>query len=101
MSGITDTNIVLGQGNAIKQVHNVGRQALELNQQFVAQKAEDKKKEDKSKVQDFEAGNRIEVKGDEEKKNREESRYDKKGSQKEKPKEDSDLPEESLIDIKV
>jgi len=101
MSGITDTNIVLGQGNAIKQVHNVGRQALELNQQFVAQKAEDNKKEDKAKVQDFEAGNRIEVKGDKEKKNREEPRYDEKGSQKEKLKEDSDLPEERLIDIKV
>lgn len=101
MSGITDTNIVLGQGSAIKQVHNVGRQALELNQQFVAQKAEDKEKEDKSKVQNFEAGNRIEVKGYEEKKNRKEPKYDEKGSQKEKPKEDSDLPEERLIDIKV
>ena len=101
MSGITDTNIVLGQGNAIKQVHNVGRQELELNQQFVAQKAEDKKKEDKSKVQDFEAGSRIKVNSDEEKKKREDPSYDEKGSQKEKLKKDSNLPEERLIDIKV
>ena len=45
MSNTTDMNIVLGQGSAIKEVHNIGRQNLELNQQVVAQKTEDKKKE--------------------------------------------------------
>jgi len=94
-------NIVLGQGSAIKEVHNVGRQNLELNQQFVAQKTEDKKTEDKKKVQDFKTGNRIEIKGNEEKKNREDSRYDEEGSKKKKSKEDLNSPEGSLINIKV
>jgi hypothetical protein len=101
MSNATDMNIVLGQGSAIKEVHNIGRQNLELNQQFVAQKTEDKKKEDKKKVQDFETGNRIEIKGDEEKKNREDSRYDEEGSKKKKSKEVFDSSGGSLINIKV
>jgi hypothetical protein len=97
MSNATDMNIVLGQGSAIKEVHNVGRQNLELNQQFVAQKTEDNKK----KVQDFETGNRIEIKGDEEKKNREDSRYDEEGSKKKKSKEVFDSSGGSLIDIEA
>ena len=67
MTGTTDMNIVLGQGDAIKEVHNIKKQSLELNQQFIAQKTEDEKKEDKSKVKEFDTGNRIEVKEDEEK----------------------------------
>ena len=31
-------NIVLGQGAAIKEVHNAKKQNLELNQQLIAQK---------------------------------------------------------------
>ncbi len=101
MSGLTDTNIVLGQGNAIKEVHNVRRQDLELNQQFVAQKAESKKKVEKSKVQDFETENRIEIKGDEEKKHEENPGYNKRGSKKEKSNQSSDSHKTNLIDIKV
>ena len=101
MSSLTDMNIVLGQGSAIKEVHNVRRQDLELNQQFVAQKAEDKKKEEKSKVQEFDLENRVEIKSDEEKKKREDQRYDNRGSKKEKLKEPLVSSEGSLIDIKV
>ena len=60
MPGTADLNIVIGQGAAIKEVHNVKKQNLEMSQQFVAQKEEDKKKEDKSKVQKFAPGNRVE-----------------------------------------
>ena len=101
MSNTTDMNIVLGQGSAIKEVHNVGRQNLELNQQLVAQKTEDKKKEDKKKVQDFETENRIEIKGDEVITNWEDSRYDEEGSKKKKSKEVLDSSEGSLIDIEA
>ena len=101
MSGLTDTNIVLGQGNAIKEVHNVKRQGLDLNQQFVAQKAEDKKEKEKSKVQNFEGGDRIEINSDEEKGRENDPRYNKKNSEKEKSTKVPDSEETRLIDIKV
>jgi hypothetical protein len=101
MSGLTDTNIVLGQGNAIKEVHNIRRQDLDLNQQFVAQKTQDKKKEEKSKVQDFETGNRIEIKNGEDKKREENPRYNERGSKKEKSNQVPNSQGKQLIDIKV
>ena len=101
MTGTTDINIVLGQGNAIKEVHNTRKQSLELNQQFIAQKTEDEKKEDKSKIKEFDTGNRIEVKTDEEKKKKGGSEDNQKDSKREKIKEESNLLEENLIDITV
>ena len=102
MASTTDMNIVLGQGNAIKEVHNVRKQSLELNQQFVAQKAEDKKKEDQSKVQQSEAENRVEIKGDEEREKRKDPEDDQKDPLKETLNEDDRLSEKNhLIDIKV
>jgi hypothetical protein len=105
MASTTDMNIVLGQGNAIKEVHNVRKQSLELNQQFVVQKTEDKKKEDRSRIQEFDSSSRIEIKADEEKEKEKEGRpgsEDKeKGSRKEHSEEESDLSGGSLIDIKV
>jgi len=101
MVGTTDINIVLGQGNAIKEVHNIRKQSLELNQQFIAQKTENEKKEDKSKVKEFDTGNRIEVKTDEEKKQNGDSEDNQKDSKKEKTEEKSKLSEGNLIDITV
>jgi sRNA-binding protein len=100
MATTMDMNIVLGQGNAIKEVHNARRQVLELNQQFVAQQTEEKKKEDKAKVQGFKTENRIEVKGDEEKK-KNDSEDNEKDLKKGKTEEESDLSEGSIIDIKI
>ena len=45
MTGTSNINIIVGQGTAIKEIHNVKKQNLEINQQYVAQKAEDDKKE--------------------------------------------------------
>lgn len=99
MSGTTNMNIIIGQGSTIKEVHNVKKQNLEMNQQFVAQNTEDIKKEDKSKVQDFETKNRIEAEKEKEK------QKDQKGKKK-KPnnknkKEKKSLSEGNLIDIRV
>ena len=66
MTGTSNMNIVLGQGNAVKEVHNVKNSHLEMNQQFVAQKAEEQRKEDRSKIKAFDKGNRVELKADEE-----------------------------------
>lgn len=99
MSGTTDMNIILGQGNTIKEVHNVKKQNLEMNQQFVAQNSEDIKKEDKSKVQDFDAKNRIEAEKEKEKqKNKKRKR---KKSNKKKQEEKINLSQGNLIDIIV
>ena len=101
MTSTTDMNIVLGQGNAIKEVHNVRKEHLDLNQQFIAQRSEDKKKDARSKVQDFETGNRIEIKEDHEKKDKEGSKNSRKDLKKEKKEKESILSGGSIIDIKV
>jgi hypothetical protein len=99
MSGTTHMNIILGQGNTIKEVHNVKKQNLEMNQQFVAQQSEDIKKKDKSKVEEFETKNRIEIKKEKEK------NKDQKGNKKKSNNENQEakrkLSEGKLIDIRV
>jgi hypothetical protein len=99
MSGTTHMNVILGQGNTIKEVHNVKKQNLEMNQQFVAQQSEDTKKEGKSKVQEFETKNRIEIKKEKEK--NKDQKGNKKQSNDENQKEKIDLLEGKLIDIRV
>jgi hypothetical protein len=101
MASTSDMNIVLGQGNAVKEVQNVRRQNLELNQQFVAQRAEEKDREDRVTVQEFEATKKIGHEEDEEKKHKEHAGKDKKDSQKEQSDEESNRTEGSLIDIRV
>ena len=99
MSGTTHMNIILGQGNAVKEVHNVKKQNLEMNQQYIAQQTDDLKKEDKSKVQEFEKNNKIEIKKDKERKKYRKKRKRNKGEEEEKNK--LDLSEGNVIDIRV
>lgn len=101
MSITNDINIVIGQGTAIKEVHNVKKQNLEINQQFIAQETDGKKKEKKSKVQESEAENKIAAsRDDDEKKNKDQERK-KRGSAKEEKVEDTNLNEGNIIDIVV
>lgn len=99
MASTTDMNIILGQGSAIKEVHNVKKQNLEISQQFVAQNTEEKKKEEKDKVQDFEKSNRIDIKNDQEKKKG--KKDNKRGVTKKKQEEKNNLSEGNIIDITV
>ena len=103
MASTTDMNIVIGQGNAVKEVHNVRKQNLELNQQFVAQQTEQKKKEDKVTVQEFESPQRVRIEEEEkeEKKNKGGSREEQERSKEKQSNEESDPSEGKLIDIKV
>jgi len=101
MANMTDMNIVLGQGSAIKEVHNARKQSLELNQQLIAQKTEDKKREDKKRVQEFDADNKIHVTCDEEKKGGNSMGNNKKNPERKKSKEEMYPSDHSLIDIKV
>ena len=103
MASTTDMNIVLGQGNAIKEVHNVRKQSLELNQQFVAQQTEEKKKEDRVTVQTFESPQKIGIEEEEQEDKRNKKNFgdDQRDSKEKQSNQESDQPEGSLIDIKV
>ena len=103
MASTTDMNIVIGQGNAVKEVHNVRKQSLELNQQFVAQQTEQKKKEDRVTVQEFESPQRISIEEEEQGEKRDKKNFggDQRDSKEKQSGEESDQPEGSLIDIKV
>jgi hypothetical protein len=103
MASTTDMNIVIGQGNAIKEVHNVRKQSLELNQQFVAQQTEQKKKEDRVTVQEFESPQRVGIEEEEQGDKRDKKNFgdDQRDSKEKQSGEESDQPEGSLIDIKV
>jgi hypothetical protein len=99
MASTTDMNIILGQGSAIKEVHNVKKQNLEISQQAVAQNIEEEKKEEKDKVQEFERSNRIDIKNDQEKKKG--KKDNKRGATKKKQEKKNNLSEGNIIDIKV
>jgi len=101
MAGTTDVNIILGQANSIKEVHNVRKEQLEMNQQFIAQEATDKKIEEKVKVQKFDTEDRVEIKGDQEGNENREGKKGKKNSQREKKGGKSKLSKGTLINIKV
>ncbi len=101
MSITNDMNIIIGQGTAIKEVHNVKKQSLEINQQFIAQETDDKKKEKKSKVQELEAENKIVASRDEDEKKNKDQKSNKRGLPKEGKVEDNNLPEGNIIDIMV
>jgi hypothetical protein len=100
MSGAADMNIIIGQGSTIKEVHNVKKQNLEVNQQFVAQNTEDKKGKDKTKVQEYETNNKIEIKKEEEEKEKNHKKRKKK-KHTEKQENKTNPTEGNLIDIRV
>ena len=103
MASTTDMNIVIGQGNAIKEVQNVRKQSLELNQQFVAQQTEQKKKEDRVTVQEFESPQKIGIEEEEQEDKRNKKNFgdDQRDSKEKQSNQEPDQPEGSLIDIKV
>lgn len=102
MTTTTEVNLILAQGNAVSEVQNIRKQVLELGQQAIAQKSEDKKKEERAKVQEFREGDRIEIRTEEDGRggrNQEAFEKEKKPSE---PGKDKPLsPSGNLIDIKV
>ena len=101
MTTTSDMNIIVGQGTAIKEVHNVKKQNLEANHQFVAQHSEGQKKKDKSTVQKFDKKSRVETKGDQEKEHQRRQKNKKRGSSGESLAAERSLSEGKLIDITV
>jgi hypothetical protein len=101
MAATTNMNIILGQGNAVNEVHNVRKQNLEMNQQFVAQETEGKKKEDKAKVQKFEATDKVAIREDKEEKDKKDPKNKSKSKTKRKTKGKSVSAGGNRIDIRV
>jgi len=100
MASISDMNIVIGQGNAIKEVQNVKRQTLELNQQYVSRQAEEKQKKSEKEIQESDETKKVDEQKEESdgKKRDDEDEQDRKR----KIKKDGRKPLKSgLIDIKV
>ena len=94
-------NIVLSQGNVIKEIHNARKQSLEVSQQFIAQKKEDKRKEDRSKVQTFDSDNKVRINEDEKGGDNTNQRGEKRRSDGEQTENEDYFSEGNLIDIKV
>lgn len=102
MSSTTGVNVILAQGSAVSEIQNIRKQVLELGQHAVAQKSEEKKKEDKGKIKPFEKGDRIEIRTEEERREgREQGKKERKGKPSESAPEPSVSHSGSLIDIKV
>ena len=101
MASTTNVNIILGQGNAVNEVHNIRKQNLELNQQVVAQETEGKKKEDKVKVQQFEASDKVAIQEDEQEKGDKGAQKKRKRAIKKKSKGESMASGGNHIDIRV
>jgi hypothetical protein len=99
MGGSSDMNIILGQGNTVREVHQVNRDHLELNQQAVSQQAEKKKAREKKRVHPSDTGDRVTLTPDEEK--RDQQQDPERENAKNHEAEDPEPPEGGIIDIKV
>jgi len=53
MPNITDMNLILGQGSAIKQMGTPTEQNVELNRQFINQAANELRKKEKTRIKNI------------------------------------------------
>ena len=65
MVGESNVNMVISQGNAVKEVYNVKKQNLEVQQQAGMQEHIKNHRKKKVKIQKTENNTKIQVKGDE------------------------------------
>jgi hypothetical protein len=102
MAGTTGINVIVAQGNTVTEVQNIRKQVLELGQQIIAQKSEEKKKEDKAKVAAFQEGDKIEIRTEgERRQGRGQEKKDGKNEPSESDQNPAVSPSGALIDIKV
>ncbi len=101
MSSTINMNVVLSQGNAVKEVQSVKEQNLELNQILVAQHQKKKEEEEKNRVQDFEKTDKIMVNKDESKGAKREARSEQDKKKRDEPPRDKKSQEHHILDIVV
>jgi hypothetical protein len=61
MSSTINMNVVLSQGNAVKEVQSVKNQNLELNQILVRQHQDKKEDVEKNRIQKFENAEKVKI----------------------------------------
>lgn len=103
MTPSNDLNVIFSQSAAVKEIHNVRKQSLETSQQFVAQQAETKKKEQKTKIEKLQpTADWIEIHSDERQRGDSGSdRQPQKEAEEEDAQEEISPGEGKLIDITV
>lgn len=101
MNSSSNINIVLSQGTAVKEIHNIKKHSLELNQQYVAQHAEIRKKEDKEKILKSNAGSHVEISNENEGGEMKRQNQEQKNKAKDMAENESTSSDEHLIDITV
>jgi len=101
MSSTSNMNIVLTQGTAVKEIHNVRKQTLDLNQQYVAQHTEILKRQEKEKVPELKPADRVRIEKENEKKNLKDSKQEQKDPEEDTFEEETAPSGDHIIDITV
>jgi uncharacterized protein related to proFAR isomerase len=102
VAGTTDINVIVAQGDTVREVQNIRKQILELGQQSIAQKSEEQKKESRSKVHQFQPGDKIEIRSEEERQaGLKREKKEEKGEPSASDEKEPVSPSGNLIDIKV
>ena len=101
MTGITNMNIVLGQGDAVKEVQGARRQNLGMDQQSVPQDMAARARRRKQRIEAPQTGDEVRFRSDAEKEERGDDGADNPGSGEKKKTEDGDSPGKNRIDIVV
>lgn len=99
MGNSSNIDIILSQGTAVQEIHNIRKHSLELNQQYVTQQAEIRKKEDKKKVLESNAGGHVEIGNENERKKMKRQNQEQKN--KDTVENESMPSDEHIIDITV
>lgn len=102
MSSTINMNVVVSQGNAVKEVQSVKHQNLELNQPLVAQQRKKKEEEGKNRVQEFEDTEKAKINKDESRDSKQEPKSERNQKKKEKGEETTDNKQpDHIVDIVV
>ena len=98
MSSPINMNVVLSQGNAVKEVQSVKNQNLELNQILVHQHQEKKEDVNKNRIQGFENAEKVKIDKDKSKDSKQEAKSEQKGKKENKTSK-SNSTKKHIIDI--
>ncbi len=101
MAGNSNINMVIGQGHAVKEIYNVKKQDLEVQQQTSIQESIKKNREDKTKIQKTGNDTKIQVKGDENRKGQGHLAKREEKDNEEQENTDENRSDSSVIDIIV
>jgi hypothetical protein len=99
VAGDSNINMVIGQGNAVKEIYNVKKQDLEVQQQTGMQESIKKNREEKTKIQETGSDTKIQVKGDENRESQEHLAKKRKKKDEEQEQADENRTDSSFIDI--